>query len=259
MRQPQPQRRGRPAPRELREPRDQTIRIPDGFDVVWDQLENGTYMGIGGGKKHEKPMLDRIAESESLSSIFCTGRGTYDNPRVVWLAQPPTHNRMELDTLLQEQASRMKQAYVWVMMGVHYQSTVGRTKTRTPRDRYTEDQSTEDQDAEDQYTQGLRIMSQDDPHLTVRFGPDKDRCTLHGHLYVHVAPKKIGPNKYITVPTGRLMTEAERTFVGGRPRHLWIWGPYNRPCPAWPRSKIQLPKPDPVTGEFEVKEEYAKK
>ncbi|KAI0154543.1 kinase-like domain-containing protein [Xylariaceae sp. FL1272] len=195
-------------------------------------------------------------DPQQITSSLCSdtpdlaaGKGTFDNPRVVWLSDTPRRNRLEVDTLLQQQASRMKQSYVWVMKGVHFQTTVGRTNTRTNPAR---NPAIDNLTPEDQYTEGLRIMAQDDPHLTVRFGPDKDTCTLHGHLYVHMTPKEIGPNNFVPVPSGRLMTEAERTYVGGRPRHLWIWGPYNRECPAWPRSKIVLPKPD-ERGRFEKK------
>lgn len=90
----------------------------------------------------------------------------------------------------------------------------------------------------------VREMADDDYHVTVRMGVDEDTCNLHGHLYLNrkiqmVRDKMTGDmvgREYST----RLATDDERTYVGGRPRHLWIWGYYN---PDWPREGPRLPDP----------------
>lgn len=114
--------------------------------------------------------------------------------------------------------------FFFYRMGIHDRTTVTMTRTATGKS---------------------RVLSDDDPHVTIRMGPDRNTCQLHGHLYIHMAEKQEvvnGVMRKSKVAT-RLMTEHERNYVDGKPRHLWIWGPYNKESVAWPRSQTVLPKP----------------
>ncbi|KAI0154548.1 kinase-like domain-containing protein [Xylariaceae sp. FL1272] len=199
----------------------------DDFNVVWGEAEGGGFMVIGDGKPHDDDVWKRITTMRRKGN--CIGKGTRDEPMVMWLSVPPPHGRVELDNLIKQQAYNMGQAYAWVMMGVHNTTTVQKTKVQV-------------QDGNTVKEKTLRTMAQDDDHVTVRFGPSIDKCTVHGHLYIHMVDKRIG-NQTARVATGRLMTEDERSYVGGRPRHLWIYGKYRPKCPAWPRANFVLPEP----------------
>ncbi|GAW17722.1 hypothetical protein ANO14919_071880 [Xylariales sp. No.14919] len=185
-------------------------------DIVWTPP-----MILGPGGPHSIAMSRRLARPGNRQ---VAGKGTAESPRVVWLSEPPEFGTIELERILMQEASRCGQAYVWVMMGSHAQSTISTIRTELGK---------------------VREMADDDPHATVRMGPDAKTCKLHGHLYLHLVgptPKSSDPKDDTRVPD-RLMTEEERNYVGGQPRHLWIWGPYSRESPAWPRSTITLPEP----------------
>ncbi|KAI0471383.1 hypothetical protein F4859DRAFT_515598 [Xylaria cf. heliscus] len=182
-------------------------------DIVWDKD-----ILLGPGGPHDPDMLTRIPYRE------VAGNGTVERPKVIWLSLPPRYKVEIVEELLMTETSRCGQAFVWVMMGTHSQTTVSMT-----RDPYGK----------------IREMADDDEHLTVRMGPDRNTCKLHGHLYVHTEKRDVMDKgvKRTVKEIKRLMTEAERNYVGGRPRHFWIWGPYSRECPAWPRSQTKLPIP----------------
>ncbi|KAI1331525.1 hypothetical protein F5Y16DRAFT_395405 [Xylariaceae sp. FL0255] len=185
----------------------------EGLGIVWDVLPDGTSMGIPCGEKHKVNMKKRLLDVKRE-----VGRGTVDNPKVGWLSSPAREaNLGGLEALLMQEASRVGQAYIWVMMGTHKQTTV--TSSYDPIE-----------------FKMLRVMADDDRHVTVRMGPDRESCTLHGHLYIQTQEADGSP-------TMRLMTEDERSYVGGRPRHLWVWGPYSNECGPWRRSKIVYPSP----------------
>ncbi|KAI0973690.1 hypothetical protein F4678DRAFT_407714, partial [Xylaria arbuscula] len=161
-------------------------------------------MLLGSGGPHNPVTLARIKRGAYRD---VAGEGTIEEPKVLWLSEPLTDaSLLPLEHIIMQETSRCGQSFAFVMMGVHAKSTVSKTAT-------------------------TREMADDDPHVTIRMGPDLDTCKLHGHLYIHMDG-----------PATRLMTEDERNFFGGQPRHLWIWGPYSRECAAWPRSHITLPE-----------------
>ncbi|KAI0190628.1 hypothetical protein EV127DRAFT_511515 [Xylaria flabelliformis] len=186
-----------------------------GEDIVWDKD-----ILLGPGGPHDREMLARL---KFKANREVAGKGTVDYPKVIWLSEPPEYDLEKLEELLMTETRRCGQAFVWVMMGTHNRTTVSITRGTFGK---------------------TRKMSDDDDHITVRMGPDKDTCKLHGHLYVVVEEKEIivkGASQTVE-EVKRLMTPNERNYVGGQPRHLWIWGPYSRECPSWPRSKTKLPE-----------------
>lgn len=88
----------------------------------------------------------------------------------------------------------------------------------------------------------VREMADDDYHVTVRMGIDANTCNLHGHLYLNrkktLIEDPITGNMVERRYSTRLATEEERTYIGGKPRHLWIWGYYDD---DWPRKGGRLP------------------
>ncbi|KAI0475549.1 hypothetical protein GGR56DRAFT_518224 [Xylariaceae sp. FL0804] len=111
------------------------------------------------------------------------------------------------------------------MMGNHNRT---RTKTYTRTEVFTE-------------------YSDDDYHVTVRFGKDENTCNISGHIYIYTERRKLEgkPVRYTYEPI-RVMEEHERSYVGGRPCHYWIWGPYDR---RLPRNGPVLPRPPFVKKE----------
>ncbi|KAI0439800.1 hypothetical protein F4803DRAFT_553671 [Xylaria telfairii] len=184
-------------------------------NIVWDK---DIFLGPGG--PHDPDMLARL--NEIYREV--TGKGTVDSPKVIWLSEPPLYNLENVEKLLMAETRRCGQAFVWVMMGTHSQTTVSVTRGMFGK---------------------ARQMADDDDHLTVRMGPDRNTCKLHGHLYVLTKQRQVlvgGAPKDVK-EVQRLMTEDERNYIGGKPRQLWIWGPYSREGPSWPRSKTKLPEP----------------
>lgn len=79
-------------------------------------------------------------------------------------------------------------------------------------------------------TQGVRPMTPDDYHITVRMGTSRNCINLASHLYVNA----------VKDPNGRLlrykiMPDSDRSFVGGCGRTLWIWSSYYRDTVRYPR------------------------
>lgn len=86
-----------------------------------------------------------------------------------------------------------------------------------------------------------RKQTDDDDHITVRFGKTLDKYNLHGHLYVIcedlATPEELAKGGRVLLPL-RMMTEEERGLVGGKNPELWVGGPY----PArWPRVNYRYP------------------
>ncbi|KAI1346495.1 hypothetical protein F5Y01DRAFT_319704 [Xylaria sp. FL0043] len=182
--------------------------------VVW-----APPMILGLGGPHDDDLLKRVRQPTIRQKA---GRGTVEQPKVTWLSRPPNHGLHQLEKIIMEETSRCGQAYAWVMMGVHTQSTVMATRNGFMT---------------------ARQMADDDPHITIRMGPDSNTCQLHGHLYIHMEGPTPADGEDDQRIATRLMTEDERNYVGGKPRHLWIWGPYGRESMFYPRSGITLPKP----------------
>ncbi|KAI1277322.1 hypothetical protein F5Y07DRAFT_398578 [Xylaria sp. FL0933] len=183
-----------------------------GESIVWTPP-----MAIGNGGKHDAALLSRLTRDRRE-----VGRGTFDDPKVIWVARPADYGCAQIEKIVQEETKACGQAYAWIMMGVHEQSTVTAFYNGA---------------------QTVREMADDDSHVTIRMGREASKCTLHGHLYLHMeGPPPLAGQVDKRIAT-RLMTADERSYVGGQPRHLWIWGPYSRECPAYPRSNITLPEP----------------
>ncbi|KAI1264430.1 hypothetical protein F5Y18DRAFT_428055 [Xylariaceae sp. FL1019] len=136
-------------------------------------------------------------------ATYSIGNGTRNNSKVMWLSSPPEYDRAKLDKTIQQQAYNMGQAYAWVVKGI--QNTI------TVQKKNVENKNTLE-------VKTLRTMAQDADHVTDRFGPSDDKCTVHDHLYTHMIDKVIG-NDTVRVSSGTLMTDDKRSYAGGRSRH----------------------------------------
>ncbi|KAK6082954.1 serine/threonine-protein kinase SRPK3 [Seiridium cupressi] len=104
-----------------------------------------------------------------------------------------------------------------------------------------------------------RERHDDDEHVTVRMGQREDKAQMSGHIYLieedlpkdYSGPRYKGYSKII-----RLMTDDERTVVGGRGIELYIWEPYKRVRdpngPPEPTPHPQAPFQKKKGQEFQV-------
>ncbi|KAI1863717.1 uncharacterized protein JN550_009417 [Neoarthrinium moseri] len=170
---------------------------------------------------------DRATELQMrFKNVAYIHPGSDGVPEVQWLCRPPAHKlqRAAAVELVRKVAKRCRCNIIWIMGGLHSQATTGWVKTATGH---------------------VREMADDDCHITVRMGTAENICKLHGHIYIHKEKEWImtsGGERKLDIAR-RLMTESERTYVGGLPYHLWIWGPYAPVSATWPRIGPKLPEP----------------
>ncbi|OTA55684.1 hypothetical protein K449DRAFT_438613 [Hypoxylon sp. EC38] len=164
---------------------------------------------------------DGFAELVVASKRPGPSHGTVRNPSVTWIYKVPKSREVLTATerIVKEQASRFGMSYAWIMKMGHDFSTVGMS------------------------AEG-RKLSDDDHHITVRMGVARDTCNLHGHLYViyeDITPHIMDPKYKDLVPI-RMMTERERSVVGGKNPQLWVWGWYPPPSSKYPPAPYGYPK-----------------
>ncbi|KAI0838805.1 hypothetical protein F5Y06DRAFT_295964 [Hypoxylon sp. FL0890] len=181
-------------------------------DIVW--VEG---MKTPRGLRHTEDFATLIHASRRKGPEY----GTVEDPSVTWIHFVPRSREVVTATerIVKEQASRFGMPYVWVMMMGHGISTVRKTARG-------------------------RTFSHDDHHVTIRMGTSPNICNLHGHLYLIYedrTPDVIKEEDKILVPI-RMMTEQERSVVGGKNPQLWVWGGYPDPSPEYPRAPFDYPK-----------------
>ncbi|KAK6075331.1 hypothetical protein SCUP234_07777 [Seiridium cupressi] len=158
------------------------------------------------------------------------------DPEVRWLCKPPhPRQRDTVADIVREETRNCRLKTAWIMGGLHAEATTRWAITETGFN---------------------REMADDDAHVTVRMCGDDNTCYLHGHLYLYTETEQVaagwrGEMKWVDVAK-RLVKEKERTYIGGKPSHIWVWGSYEPESREWPRKGPNLPVPP-----FDRKPQYA--
>ncbi|KAH8196143.1 hypothetical protein TruAng_009678 [Truncatella angustata] len=125
--------------------------------------------------------------------------------QVRWLCRPPhPRQRDTVAHIVREETRKCRLSVAWIMGGLHSEATTRWVRTETG---------------------AVREMADDDKHVTV---------------LEQVAAGWRGEKKPTAVAK-RLMSENERTYVGGQPSHIWVWGSYEPISQEWPRKGPVLP------------------
>ncbi|KAK9425895.1 putative EKC/KEOPS complex subunit BUD32 [Seiridium unicorne] len=183
-------------------------------------------MPVGPGAFHNAEFKRRIMRSKRSLA----GKGNSNSPKITWVC--PTKRQhagrmQQIEDILMNEAILNGMCYVWVALGIHDTTRSLNTVTVNGMEQ--------------------RERHDDDEHATVRMSRSPDKTQLSGHIYLmeedrpkdYLGPLYEGYSKIV-----RLMTDDERTVVGGRGTQLYIWGPYQRVAnPNGPPEPIPHPAP----------------
>ncbi|KAI1099044.1 hypothetical protein F4804DRAFT_345840 [Jackrogersella minutella] len=169
-------------------------------------------MRLGQGARHNDDFRRRVLEAPRE-----TGSGTVYDPSVIWLEPGPSHRRTEealraTEAIVAQETRRRGLSHAFIAAEGHSFSTAGRSAN------------------------GDRIMSLDDNHVTLRMGSSRFTSNVQGHLYLRY--KDDDPRKEAI----RMMTNDERSVVGGQNPHLWVCGRYPPESREWPRARVKYPE-----------------
>ncbi|KAI1125302.1 hypothetical protein F5Y10DRAFT_268235 [Nemania abortiva] len=165
-------------------------------------------MQLPEGKRHDDAFRNRINNHAGR----VVGKGSSDDPRIYWLTselEPEDTSAYEAtEAIVRQQLKNYGLRYAWIVANGHGQSTVGRTRAG-------------------------RVMSDDDNHITLRMGLTRDTCNIHGHFYL------IYEGNDPTKRAIRMMSDSERSIVGGKNPQLWVMGSYPKHLQ---RTDIKFPE-----------------
>ncbi|KAI1411807.1 hypothetical protein F5Y13DRAFT_190809 [Hypoxylon sp. FL1857] len=153
-------------------PNRHSTRKNDKDDVIW--VEG---MKLGPGASHDERFWQRIDRARRWF-----GAGTMDDPSISWVAPGPAAERTEqqiraIEYLIWEQARRYGLSHVWIASDGHACSTTA-------------------------WSEGNRVTSPDDYHVTLRMGVSEDLQAQHADQdsIRHVTiPKKLAAFPSVSV------------------------------------------------------------